>query len=272
MSPHPHPHPFGSGFLPSKINTTVANVKFAILLTMIMLYITSKFAVYFLNSVQYIPFNIRLNILRKKLCSSLDYFHLEMVTIHLLLILNSENFFIALVSVNDCNVLSMLFSMTSVAGQLPTFNSLFENIFKIVLFFNLFTCLYTPITLQWLAYIIKFSNLAIGLKSTIWIPFLLLILSNDIEVNPGPMARANNFDSGFLSFCNWNLNTLSKEDFYRITLLEAHNTVHNYDIISLCETSLNDSVQVPENALPGYKFHSCNHPDGDRNGGVGFFL
>ena len=54
--------------------------------------------------------------------------------------------------------------------------------------------------------------------------------------------------------------------------MEAHNTLHHYDIISLCETSLNDSIQVPENALPGYKFHSCNHPEGDRNGGVGIFF
>ena len=29
-----------------------------------------------------------------------------------------------------------------------------------------------------------------------------------------------------MSFCNWNLNTLSKNDFYRVTLLEAHN--HNF--------------------------------------------
>ena len=81
----------------------------------------------------------------------------------------------------------------------------------------------------------------------------------------------NNFSAGFLSFCNWNLNTLSKDNFYRIKLLQAHNANHNYDIISLCETSLNDAIEVPENILPGYKFHSCNHPDGDRNGGVGIF-
>ena len=76
--------------------------------------------------------------------------------------------------------------------------------------------------------------------STIWVPFLVLILSNDIHLNPGPPQT--DFSGGFLSFCNWNLNTLSKNDFYRITLLEAHNTEYNYDIISLCETSLNDSI------------------------------
>ena len=104
----------------------------------------------------------------------------------------------------------------------------------------------------------------------IWFLLLRLILCPDINPNPGPL-HLNNFPGGFLSFCNWNLNTLSKDEFSRITLLEAHNAEYNYDIISLCETSLSDAVQVPENALPGYKFHSCDHPDGERSGGAGIF-
>ena len=99
----------------------------------------------------------------------------------------------------------------------------------------------------------------------LWIFLMRLVLCPDVHPNPGP-GRSNNFAGGFFSFCNWNLNTLSKEDFTRITLLEAHNTEHNYDIISLCETSLDDNVQVPE--MLGYKFHSCNHPDGNRSSGV----
>ena len=58
---------------------------------------------------------------------------------------------------------------------------------------------------------------------SIWVCSLRLVLCPDIHPNPGP-AHSNNFTGGFLSFCNWNLNTLSKEDFYRITLLQAHNT------------------------------------------------
>ena len=103
---------------------------------------------------------------------------------------------------------------------------------------------------------------------SIWVCLMRLVVCPDIHPNPGP-AHSNNFTGGFLSFCNWNLNTLSKEDFYRITLLEAHNTQYNYDIISLCETSLDDATTVPD--MPGYKFHSCNHPDGNRSGGVGIF-
>ena len=64
-------------------------------------------------------------------------------------------------------------------------------------------------------------------------------------------------------------NTLSKDAFHRVSLIEAHNTTFDYDIISLCETSLNDTIQIPDNILPGYKYYPCNHPDGSRNGGVG---
>ena len=94
----------------------------------------------------------------------------------------------------------------------------------------------------------------------LWYFTLHLILSSDIHPNPGPMHSSNNFSGGFLSFCNWNLNTLNKDDFYRISLLEAHNVNFNYDIISLCETSLNDIIQVPENILPGYNFMHVTSP------------
>ena len=53
--------------------------------------------------------------------------------------------------------------------------------------------------------------------------------------------------------------------------MEADNVNYNYDIISLCETSLNATIEVPENILPGYKFYPCYHPDGNRSGGVGIF-
>ena len=58
-----------------------------------------------------------------------------------------------------------------------------------------------------------------------WENFLLSViliaipLSNDVEKNPG------DFISGFFSFCNWNLNSLAKDDFYRAQLLEAHNAI-----------------------------------------------
>ena len=49
----------------------------------------------------------------------------------------------------------------------------------------------------------------------------------------------------------------------------AHTVNFNYDIISLCETSLNETIEVEENILPGYKFYPWNHPDDTGTGGVG---
>ena len=71
--------------------------------------------------------------------------------------------------------------------------------------------------------------------TTRWYFQLVISLSNDISKNPGPQ-HSNNFDrvSPYFSFCNWNLNTLSKDEFSRVSLLNAHNSIHNYD---MCETS-----------------------------------
>ena len=108
-------------------------------------------------------------------------------------------------------------------------------------------------------------------KLVLWYLLLHIILSSDVHPNPGHVPVSNNFSGGFFSFCNWNLNTLSKDAFHRVSLIEAHNTTFDYDIISLCETSLNDTIQIPDNILPGYKYYPCNHPDGSRSGGVGIF-
>ncbi len=103
-----------------------------------------------------------------------------------------------------------------------------------------------------------------------WVFALSIVLSGDVHPNPGPPV-VGEFSAGFLSFCNWNLNSLASGDFSRITLLDAENTIHKYDIISLCETSLNDSTPVSPDAIPGYYFHSLDHPSGERRGGVGIF-
>ena len=95
--------------------------------------------------------------------------------------------------------------------------------------------------------------------AALWYFQLVISLSNDISENPGPQ-HSNHFDrvSPYFSFSNWNLNNLSKDEFSRVSLLKAHNSIHNYDIISLCETSLSNSDFVPENILQGYNYHVCN--------------
>ena len=85
-------------------------------------------------------------------------------------------------------------------------------------------------------------------------------------MNPGPSYCEN-----FLSFMNWNLNSLAKDNFQRVQAIEAHNTLFNYDLISICETSLNSSIEIPDPLLNDYTFLSANHPENVSHGGVGLF-
>ena len=91
-------------------------------------------------------------------------------------------------------------------------------------------------------------------------------MSNDINLNPGP-----NFQNNSFNFMTWNVNSLAKDNFQRVNLIEAHNSIFNYDLISICETSSNDSVELPDILLNDYTFVPANNPANSRNGGVGLF-
>ena len=67
------------------------------------------------------------------------------------------------------------------------------------------------------------------------------------------------------------MNSLAKDNFQRVRLIEAHNSLFNYDMISICETSLNDSVELPEPLLNDYTFIPANNSANMRHGGVGLF-
>ena len=94
--------------------------------------------------------------------------------------------------------------------------------------------------------------LCIGIveSTPFWVPFLLILLSNDIELNPGDQYH---------------------ENFERVKLIEAHNSLFNYDIFSLCETSLSSESEIPDPLLNDYTFIPANHPDNVCHGGVGLF-
>ena len=100
-----------------------------------------------------------------------------------------------------------------------------------------------------------------------WLPTILILLSNDIHLNPGP-----HFQNSFFNFMLWNLNSLAKDNFKRTRLIEAHNSLFNYDLISICETSLNDSIELPETLINHYTFVPANNPANVRHGGVGLFF
>ena len=101
-----------------------------------------------------------------------------------------------------------------------------------------------------------------------WLPAILIMLSNDVHQNPGP------FHNSYFKFMNWNCNSIAKDDFQRLRLLEAQNSLFNYDLICLCETSLNDEVVLPNPDAylnNEYTFIQANKPNNTRHGGVGLF-
>ena len=270
ISTDDHPYPPHRSVTLSPKSQIATNLTTCLFFMIILLYILGKVTIHHSSKVRFVPISTNLNLLKKNVIPSSSYCHFEITVLYLFLTHKSDDFIYVLLLADDSTLTNLRYVLHFCVHNLFNLIDLVEIIIRIIFFTNLgFLCI--PKVLQCLIFFINLFNLVTQASSTIWVPFLVIILSNDIELNPGPPHMNNNFSGGFLSFCNWNLNTLSKDDFYRITLLEAHNTEYNYDIISLCETSLNDSTQVPENALPGYKFHSCNHPSGDRNGGVGIF-
>ena len=97
---------------------------------------------------------------------------------------------------------------------------------------------------------------------TQWV-FRRILLSGDIETNPGPDT---------LDLCCWNLNSITAHEFLRVSLIEAYNSVYNYDLIGIVETHLDSTIDEGRLALDGYTFVKSNHPQNVKRGGVGLYI
>ena len=96
-----------------------------------------------------------------------------------------------------------------------------------------------------------------------WLFLRTILLSGDVEINPGPES----FD-----FCCWNLNSITTYDFLRVSLIEAYNSVCNYDLIGIVETQIDSTVDEDRLSLDGYTFLKDNHPQNVKRGGVGLYV
>ena len=99
-----------------------------------------------------------------------------------------------------------------------------------------------------------------------FISVILLLLSGDIEANPGP-------DPGYwnsFSFCHWNLNSIAGHSFIKISLLQAYNAIQRFDIICLSEIYLDDSYHIDDDhlAFPGYNLIRADNRNNIKRGGV----
>ena len=100
--------------------------------------------------------------------------------------------------------------------------------------------------------------------------WLYLIISNrsgeGYWKNPGP--KPNSCQS--FSISHWNLNSISTDNFLKLTILRAYITVHGFEVICLSETYLDSSILHDDDNLQisGYNLYNEDHPLNVKRGGV----
>ena len=93
---------------------------------------------------------------------------------------------------------------------------------------------------------------------------LILLLSGDIELNPGPHIE------NCVRFFHWNLNSICARNSTKVSLIEAYNSVYKYDVIALSETMLDSSVSDEDIYIKGFSKDVLrkDHPSNAKVGGV----
>ena len=86
----------------------------------------------------------------------------------------------------------------------------------------------------------------------------MILLSGDVEINPGPRRST---DKTFL-ICHWNLNILLAYNYDKLFLLRANIAVPRFDVICLSETYLDSTVAVDDENL---EIIDCNLVQSDHS-------
>ena len=75
---------------------------------------------------------------------------------------------------------------------------------------------------------------------------ILLLLSGDIELNPGPQTE------NCVRFCPWNLNGICARNRVKNPLIEAYNSLYKYEVIAVSESMLDSKVRDEEISIEGF--------------------
>ena len=89
------------------------------------------------------------------------------------------------------------------------------------------------------------------------------MVNGDVETNPGPVT---------LGFCWCSLSSISAHDFLRVSLIEAYNSVYNYDLIGIVGTHLDSNADEERLALNGCLFIKGNHSQNVKRGCVRLYI
>ena len=105
-----------------------------------------------------------------------------------------------------------------------------------------------------------------SLNTSSWLQILLVLLSDDVEIN----SRRRHTPKASLSICYWNLNSISAHNYAKLSLLRAYLAFHKFEIICLSETYLNSSNSPDDETLEisGYNLVRSDHPLNSKRRGV----
>ncbi len=110
---------------------------------------------------------------------------------------------------------------------------------------------------------------------TTWLAFLILQISGDIEINPGPNSNESSMSSNVdlhgifkhkLSIVHLNVQSLQQ----KTDIIQAE--LDHFDIIALTETWLNDTIDNNDLALTQYHPPIRKDRTTDRHGGEAIYI
>ena len=78
-----------------------------------------------------------------------------------------------------------------------------------------------------------------------WVYNMLISLSGDIQLNPGPTCKS------YISFsiCHWNLNSIAAYNYAKVFLLKAYIAVYKFDLVCISEIYLDFSITSDDDNL-----------------------
>ena len=100
----------------------------------------------------------------------------------------------------------------------------------------------------------------------VWVYFVTIKLSGNIEENLGPQSKSCNS----LSICHWNLNSIPANNFIKLPLLHAYISINKFGIICLSETYLDPIISSNDGNLevPRYNLVCADNPNNTKRGGA----
>ena len=113
---------------------------------------------------------------------------------------------------------------------------------------------------------LSFLTTAVNVSIATWVYSILISLSGNVQLNPGPKNKSDvNFP-----ICHWNLNGIAAHNYVKVFLLKTYIAVFKFDIICISETYLDSSITFDDSNLEilGYTLIRSDHPSNSKPGGV----